>query len=45
LDHRELLKELNALVADTSAVIGFSDGICKILLHNFHWNKEFLIEK
>ncbi|KAI6182498.1 RBR-type E3 ubiquitin transferase [Aphelenchoides bicaudatus] len=45
LDHRDLLKELDVLVSDTSAVIGFSSGICKILLHKFNWNKEFLIEK
>ncbi|KAI6233073.1 RBR-type E3 ubiquitin transferase [Aphelenchoides fujianensis] len=45
LNQEEVLSELNQMANETSVVLGFSPAICKILLHNFHWNKEFLIEK
>lgn len=45
LNQAEVMTELTAIANDTAAVIGFSPAVCKILLHSFHWNKEFLIEK
>ncbi|KAI6202997.1 RBR-type E3 ubiquitin transferase [Aphelenchoides besseyi] len=45
LNQDQLLTELSSIANETSAVMGFTPAICKILLHHFHWNKEHLIEK
>uniref|UniRef100_A0A1I7S7D3 RBR-type E3 ubiquitin transferase n=1 Tax=Bursaphelenchus xylophilus TaxID=6326 RepID=A0A1I7S7D3_BURXY len=45
INYDNLLIEMNSLATDTSAVIGISPDICKVLLHDFQWNRENLIEK
>ncbi|CAD5206662.1 unnamed protein product [Bursaphelenchus okinawaensis] len=45
LNFTDLQKELFNLASETSVVIGIAPDICSVLLNDFQWNRENLIEK
>ncbi|CAO4367289.1 unnamed protein product [Caenorhabditis nigoni] len=45
MTHGELEIEMKKTIAEVQAVLQIQNGICRILLHKFKWNKEALFDK
>ncbi|KAH7730661.1 ubiquitin-conjugating enzyme E2-binding protein 1 [Aphelenchoides avenae] len=41
----QLVQEMSQLARETASVIGLTEAVCRLLLHQFKWNKEKVLER